>query len=549
MKFKKLGSLLLAGCLAMSLATTAFAEWEMEETTDITITAPTGEVTSTYKAWRVLNLTTSLKTTDHPVSCTEGKHTEACYNYAYTVNGTYLSILQSLAPDSYTKGDATVATDTNNDGTKDAEEIIAYLGSMQSDSDEIRKFANDLYAAVKDMNADATSSGATFENAAQGYYLIAEATLATDDEGKPVPDSRSLVMLDTKGQTDITVESKEDLPIVQKKVKEENPNDDALTGGWQDSADWDIGDDVPFQLAAKLPNNIADYLNDYKFIFHDTLSANLSLNKDTVKVYVQGAELAAKWFTVSDVANNQFTVTIADVVDAAAAAGVAKTALSSSTVVTVEYTAKLLNTAVIGNHGQDNKVKLEFSNDPYVADSTSNTTEDVVTVFTYKTVVSKVDPAGNALAGANFKLQKWNGSAYVDYKTLEEDAAATTFTFTGLDRGQYKLVETKVPSGYNKADDLVFVIEPTMPTTADDPALSALVIKDADGNVISTGDTAKFTVGSDLGTISTKIENSTGLRLPSTGGMGTFLFYGAGALLVAAGGTLMGKKRKEDAEA
>src|SRR5699024_849816 len=100
-----------------------------------------------------------------------------------------------------------------------------------------------------------------------------------------------------------------------------------------------------------------------------------------------------------------FEVEIADVVSLAASKSVT---LTADTQITVEYEATLLDAANIGQNGNDNTAHLEFSNDPYDAESTSDTVEDTVTVFTYQLQVDKTDSSGTPLSGANFTLMKHN---------------------------------------------------------------------------------------------------------------------------------------------
>ena len=127
----------------------------------------------------------------------------------------------------------------------------------------------------------------------------------------------------------------------------------------------------------------------------------------------------------------------------------------------------------------------------------------------------------------------------------------TTFTFTGLDAGQYKLVETTVPAGYNKADDVEFTIEATYDTESADPKLTSLVVKDKDGSVISAtaeNQEASFATVLLEGKVSTKVVNKAGAELPSTGGIGTTIFYILGGLLAVGAVVLLVTKRRMNAE-
>ena len=518
---KRIPSFLLAGLMALSLTVPALAA-------DITIEGQGNQ----YQAYRLMNLTTSPKTdVDH--SAGDHVHTSACYNYAYTVNSTYRPALQAAMPDDET-------WDTDGDHIASDDEILAYLGRLHDNSDGIRSFADAVYAQVKTMAADATASDKTFAGVPQGYYLIVETTTAA------APDSRSLVMLDTAGQEDITVQSKEGVPVLTKQVYEENNS--TGTGAWQDAADADINDDVKFKLTGNFPDKISSYTS-YKYIIHDSLDSCLTLDESSIKVSMGGKELTKDTdYTVVTSGLHSgctFEIRIADAVTVASAHTIT---LTKSTAVNVEYAAKLTDSADLGNPGNSNVAHLEFSNDPYDTSSTSNTTPDKVKVFTYQLTVNKVDASKTPLVGAGFKLQKFNGTDYEDYLSDAKADGKSTFTFTGLDSGKYKLVETDVPAGYRKADDVEFEVVATYPAESDDAALTALVIKNADGTIVSAGENAAFVAAYDTGLISTSIVNSTGIKLPSTGGAGAYFIYAAGILAVVVGVVVFMPKKKHDGD-
>lgn len=525
---KRIPSFLLAGLMALSLTVPALAA-------DITIEGQGNQ----YQAYRLMNLTTSLKTdVDH--SAGDHVHTSACYNYAYTVNGTYRSALQAALPTADDDGDGFKNWDADKDGVASDDEILAYLGGLADDGDDIRVFADAVYAQVKSMAADATASDKTFAGVPQGYYLIVETTTAA------APDSRSLVMLDTAGQNNITVQSKEGVPVLTKQVQEVN---DSGAGVWQDAADADINDDVKFKLTGNFPDKISSYTS-YKYIIHDSLDTCLTLDESSIKVSMGGKELTKDTdYTVVTSGLHSgctFEIRIADAVTVARAHTIT---LTKSTAVNVEYAAKLTDSADLGNPGNSNVAHLEFSNDPYDTSSTSNTTPDKVKVFTYQLTVNKVDASKTPLVGAGFKLQKFNGTDYEDYLSDAKADGKSTFTFTGLDSGKYKLVETDVPAGYRKADDVEFEVVATYPAESDNAALTVLVIKDKNGNTISgDGEGFSFSTVVGDGKISTTIVNSTGIKLPSTGGAGTYFIYAAGILAVVVGVVVFMPKKKHDGD-
>lgn len=503
MKRKNIYAAMLAGVLAAGMALPASAAGG--STANIIMNG-NGK---TYSAYQLMELTTSL-------NCSEThEHTDDCYNYAYTVNEKYRAMLQNAAG---------AAADADKNGAVSDDELIAYIGGL--DDSGIRTFADTLFKALGSTTAEATSTDKAFNGVGQGYYLIAESELA---EGT---DARSLVMLSTAGHRNITVNSKEGVPTLTKTILEEN--DSTGNSAWGAAADHDIGDKVSFRLTGTLPGNYANY-ETYKCIFHDTLGAGLKLDESTIKVTGSAkGELAAGQFIVRTTGTDSctFEVEISDLKAAGIAAG---------ETITVEYQAELLNTAAIGAAGNENKALLEFSNDPYDETKTGKTPEDKVIDFTYKLVVDKVDKDGHALAGANFELQKFVNGSYATYKTIAVTEGQTQFNFVGLDAGKYKLVETKVPAGYNKAADVEFEV---VSGTDESGALNLLQVKNGE-TVLSTGAAdATFTATVSSGEMSTKVVNKTGIHLPSTGGMGVYLLYGLGGVALVGGTGLIVMKKK-----
>ena len=188
--------------------------------------------------------------------------------------------------------------------------------------------------------------------------------------------------------------------------------------------------------------------------------------------------------------------------------------------------------AVIGSAGNPNQVYLEFSNNPY-GDGTGKTGTDKVTVFTYQLIVNKVDSHNHALKGAGFTLYKKNlAGNYVAIGTELKGADMTTFTWTGLDDGDYKLEESTVPEGYNKMADVVFSISAVHSETDGNPTLTSL-----DAGQMGTGVV-------DTGAITKDIVNNTGTVLPETGARGTMMLIGGGTMLVVVAAVFMVTRKK-----
>ena len=212
----------------------------------------------------------------------------------------------------------------------------------------------------------------------------------------------------------------------------------------------------------------------------------------------------------------------------------------AGSVITVEYTATLNENAVIGSEGNPNTMHLEFSNNPNNGQGgeTGTTPDDTVIVFTYKTVINKVDENGNALTGAEFILEKKiKGEVTWKKITAVKNTEGTTFTFSGLDDGEYRLRETKTPSTYNTIDDITFKITADHDVLSDNPALTKL-----NGDKV-TGEIT-FTKNKTEGSLTANVVNKKGSILPSTGGIGTTIFYVIGGILMVGAGVILVSRRR-----
>ena len=118
-----------------------------------------------------------------------------------------------------------------------------------------------------------------------GYYVIVNSDVPSGQ-----PTSKYLLILKVTGNQEVT--NKADVPTFEKKLKDKNDSEGTTTE-WQDSADYDIGDDVPFKLEGVVAANYANYKGPYKFVFHDKAEESLTFKADTVKVSVDGTEITA----------------------------------------------------------------------------------------------------------------------------------------------------------------------------------------------------------------------------------------------------------------
>lgn len=391
------------------------------------------------------------------------------------------------------------------------------LTAVNGKSDKEKLAVIEQYANLE--NPVATISNGNTYTAAAGYYLIKD----TDGSLAGKDDTYTTYLVKVVGN--VTITPKSDKPSSEKKVKDTNDTAGTTTD-WQDSADYDIGDAVPFQLKGTVASNYDSYTT-YKFAFHDTESKGLTFNKDSVKVYVDGKEIT-EGYTVTSPAEDghSFDVTFANLKDISS--------VKAGSVITVEYTSTLNENAVLGSAGNTNKMHLEYSNNPNDAQGgeTGTTPDDTVIVFTYKVVANKVDENGNALKGASFKLEKkLSDGTWKDLGTID-GTDKTTFEWSGLDDGDYRITETVTPAGYNSIDPIEFTIEAGHVVESDNPTLESL-----SGGNLFTGEVS-------TGAVSANIVNKSGSTLPSTGGIGTTIFYVIGGILmVGAGVILISRKR------
>lgn len=393
---------------------------------------------------------------------------------------------------------------------------------------------------------------------AAGYYVFKDVTSVAQG------DALSLHLTKVVGPT--ALKAKKDVPEVEKKVKENVKaiSETAYGTQYNDTADYNIGDMVPFHLIGSVPD-MSNY-DTYKYIFHDTLDAAFdALAKTDVKVYLSSDKI--KDDTDTDITENAtvevsgqgISVSFADLKNVESAV--------KGKYIIVEYSAKLNSSAVIGGNGNRNSVYLEYSNNPNQSgtgdsDNTGRTPEDKVVVFTYEldtTKVDKNDPS-KKLKDAKFKLYRGSGeekqyAQVTDGKvsgwTTEANAtelssdAQGLFKVTGLDDGTYYLEETVAPDGYNKLTNPVAVIISADTTNGqewtnyDQTPLTKIDV---------TVDGTKGTGNAAAGTAAITVANVKGNTLPSTGGMGTVLLYVAGvAVFALAGVTLVMALRRRNA--
>lgn len=222
----------------------------------------------------------------------------------------------------------------------------------------------------------------------------------------------------------------------------------------------------------------------------------------------------------------------------------------------VTYTATVADTAAIDGAGNTNTATISYVTDG--GTPSSQTVED--TIYTYAVAIKKVDQAGGNLANAVFQLPFYvkstpaNDGAYIYAGTTAGEGLTNSLTtpnngliiIKGVKDGTYNFTETAAPSGYNK---LTAPVEVTATKTGASTTETTTYL-DKDGNVVSTEQTDGHTVIvtiDELAATPIVVVNKTGAELPSTGGIGTTIFYIIGAILVIGAGVVLVTRRRMNA--
>lgn len=559
---KKLAAVLLSLVLVLALAVPASAAG------NYTITITNDQTGHTYEAYQIFAGDVSDDTQQG--GNVEGPILSNITWGSGVDNTRYAALLAALQADG-TIGARFAAI---NDATDAAAIAAALDGAATTDAEA---FANVVSGFLSDTATASTAGDGvyTITGLDAGYYLVKDRDGSLQDN----PATATEYIVQVLGN--VNMEPKDsDVPTVEKKVSEEDYHQDNGYGTtYNDVADWDIGDSVPFKLIGSIPDMSA--YDTYEYIFNDTLSDGLTLQEDTIKVYIAVDKNDEVGDYIPLKKGDDYTLTTTNTENGGGSFSIAfdnlKTApyIADGTrnYVIVTYDATLNANAEIGLDGNPNSVDLQFSNDPN-GDGLGRTTEDTVIVFTYELDGTKVDGENEdtKLEGAEFvlfngghtrvahiengKLAGWvalptgynsNNYQQIPYETWKEFEETTSvimtsiaegvFGVSGLDDGTYHLMEIKAPNGYNLLEeDVQLVIEATTANGQNwngvaNTALTALTIKVDQGNA----------EGGNLGTgaVNVTVRNNQGATLPETGGMGTTLFYIIGGLLVVGAGILL----------
>ena len=370
-----------------------------------------------------------------------------------------------------------------------------------------QKYAKDNSIANQG-SVTATTTTVSFNSLDLGYYLV-DTTLGT------------LCSLDTTNP-DVVMEEKNEVPTNVKTVEEDS------TGNYGEKNDADIGQTVNFK------STITAQAGAENYVFHDKMSAGLTYGSVTC-ITLNGTAVDASNYTVTapaadgDTFDVTFTQAFCDT-------------LKANDQIVISYTATLNENAKVGLEGNPNESKLSYGDKGDASHTPSGTTPPSTTkTYTWDVDVFKYTMNGEtetALAGATFTLSKnadgsnpialvsEGNNVYRVAKTNETDTATeiTTdatgkFTIKGLDADTYYLTETAAPAGYNKL---------AAPVTI----------------VIGENGVVNGTTEAPQGVDEVKVLNQSGTELPSTGGIGTTIFYIVGGVLVVGAVVLLVTKKR-----
>lgn len=447
------------------------------------------------------------------------------------------------------------------EGATTAQDVLKVISRWHDSDDDSIAFARFVchYLYSNDANPTyvvrAGSNALTIPEAKAGYYLFVDTTDFSKDDS--YHSYNSFLLMVTKGNWNVPITPKAEKPTVEKKVYD-NP-DGTSTGGFGFSADHAINEKFQFQLIATLPdstNRAYDYYDKYSVIFHDTLSDGITYDKDDE---LDSVVIKSNGNTYNITDSSKYTIDTTDLesqnsfvvnIDVKACAKDAGFDLNDGATITVTYTAHLNDKAYVNTAGGStsniNKVYLTYSNNPKDESSIGKTPESTpVYVYTYQLNNTKHQDTekGPALEGACFRL--YSDEACTDQSEVQlyqkdgfyypikdvlgkeavemKSAANGTFNVKGLDAGTYYLKEITPPDGYSACKVIPVTIK------ADHSRNDQVNLEGSN----LTNDIVNIKAG--------------GITLPSTGGIGTTLFYVVGGgLMVAAIVLLVTKKRMEN---
>ena len=440
-----------------------------------------------------------------------------------------------------------------------------------------------LYSIAKAVAEDGEAAGSSFKAGEQwtrpsingdGYYLFVSDSLTTPAK----PNTGTSPIFALVGGDPVTVTEKTSIPTVEKKILDDTAGLDAANaeeGNWKDSGDAWIGQEIDYRLTGRVADNIASY-NTYYYEFQDTLSKGLKVVKNSdgspngLHVYI--VDNGSKKEVIPD-ADKGYTATVTpgetellnvsfkNLKTVQTTKGEPIEVGAASKVV-VTYKAQLTSDVEYKADGTTNEVKLVYSNNP-MTDDKGTSESDKVTDYVFGLDVTKTDADPNnakAELVARFKVKMTKegntdipgGGKWLTQEgglaSSENDAGVfTTETnnevfIPGLVEGEYQIIESEAPAGYNTIDPITITVKPKYDTTG---KLTDLVV-DSGSDMAIVEHKAKLTSTK----IPLTIKNKKGSNLPLTGLNGvTFTWIAGGAVLcIGVAHLIRSRKQAEESE-
>ena len=552
--FKKMMALALAMVMVLAMSMTVFAGGDTGDggttggdapaaaTYSITVTNDNDAMSiigKTYTAYKLFDVT--YDGTNHAYSI---KTNNPFYSTAAAkaVLDTYFDFTDT--------SDATVKTVTVKTAKQDATTKTLSADDVRKLADALQPYATGTGAG----SAQATAETVTINLDEAGYYIVT-GTVKPTDPANSDKEVVSAVILDNADPT-AEVKPKASVPTLNKKItKVDNATTDLLDDKGK-AAVAKVGSVVSYELDSVVPD-LTGY-SDYTFTFEDKLTGGLDYVQDSFALTIKGAtENIAPTFAAD---KKSFTLTIPYTT-------LSKAAYTKGDAIVLTYNCTVNDSALTYDF-ENNTADLVYSKSPY--DTTTNKTPEKKTyVIDLNLDVDKIDGSDSTkhLDGAEFKLYRMNGTTKEYYKwdttdkkvTWVAEANADVFTTNdegkltqqvrGLDKGTYYLEETKAPTGYNRLKDPVEVVISVSEDAAGEKVTYSATYGGEDATMTNgevnltaaTQSSGKQPVATGV------IENNSGAELPSTGGIGTTIFYVIGAILVLGAGILLVTRRRMNA--
>ncbi len=463
-----------------------------------------------------------------------------------------------------------------------AEWMAANLQSASgvvNDGDLLDKIADLLKGATPTKPKGATSAAfaadgpVSFENSGYYLFLTDNGSIGGKDNYSERMQTGTSPIFAVVGGSAVVVTEKTGIPTVTKKIKDDKPG-----SHWADKADSQVGQNVQYQLTGTVAENVASF-NTYYYEFYDELSAGLIADKDSVHVTVyannedtSGTEVnlpagAVEYNTTGN--NNVLTVKFNDLKAVTAKTGSSAISITKDSRVVVTYLAKLnpakIEKVTVGGRGNDNEVKLIYSNNP-MSEGKGESVPDTVRDYTYALQLVKedfddnnkklkdveftikatgADELASGTVGTQFVQENGSlGGTEHKFKTNENGEISVT----GLDAGTYTVheVENSNP-GYNTLPDFTFTITAEGLDKLEGETLAGNAAPNTLKVTAEQNDSTLVTPSVNDGTVTLTIQNKKGSNLPLTGLNGvTFTWIAGGAVLCIGVAHLIRSRKRGD---